>query len=244
MRIDLNIDAAESPADLELFSVATSVNLACGFHAGDTTLMLRAAIRAAELGILIGAHPGYADRAGFGRIEHGHTPARIEADTLQQLRTLDAIIRRVGAVITHVKPHGALYNRVAVDPEAARAVARAAAAFRPGLKLYALGGPGFGSIVEAVGDLEVTPVPEAFPDRAYMSNGTLAPRQLQGALITSPAAAAAQAVAFATGGSISTLDGGSLSIEAATLCVHGDGPAALETARAIRRSLDRLVQDA
>src|SRR5690554_6702242 len=128
-------------ADLDLFPLATSVNLACGFHAGDAALMLRAASRAAELGILIGAHPGYADRAGFGRVEHGHSAARIESDTLQQLRTLDSVVRRVGAEITHVKPHGALYNRVAADPDAARAVARAAAAFRPGLKLYALAGP-------------------------------------------------------------------------------------------------------
>jgi UPF0271 protein len=239
--IDLNADAGESfgswrmGRDEELFPLVSSVNIACGFHAGDPATMVRAVRLARSSGTAIGAHPGYPDRVGFGRRELGIDAEQAHADTLYQIGAIDAIVRAQGRALQHVKPHGALYLQMLRDEGLARAVAAAVRAFDRQLPLLVLGGSQMQRAAEAEG---VRTIREAFPDRGYLANGLLAPRSMSGSLIRDPARAAARAVAMTRGEPVATVDGRELVLEPQTLCIHGDTPESVEIARAVRLALE------
>ena len=230
--IDLNADLGEGgPADDELLAVVTSASLACGFHAGDPDGILESLGKAARAGVVVGAHPSYADRQGFGRRELDVGPAAVHAGVVYQIGALDALARAAGTAVRYVKPHGALYNRAAADPEVADALIRAVAdtGARP---LLALAGSPLVGWARAAG-LEVHE--EGFADRAYGADGTLVPRAEPGALIDSVPAAVEQALALAGGGGQAAV--GAVRPAVSSLCVHGDTPGALGMARAVRAAL-------
>jgi len=239
--IDLNADAGESFGrwqlghDEALFPLLTSVNLATGFHAGDPRVMLRSIQLAKQHGVAVGAHPGFPDLVGFGRRDLAITPEEAYTDVLYQIGAISAFLRVEGLPLHHVKPHGALYLRMLKDEGLARAVAQAVKDYDPELPLVLLGGTPMEEAAKAVG---VRYVREAFPDRAYLSDGRLAPRSMEGALIRDPKRAAERAVAMVLEGEIEALDGGRVRVQAETLCVHGDNPEAVEIARAVRAALE------
>jgi UPF0271 protein len=241
LRIDLNADAGESfgpwplGRDAELFEVVSSVNLACGFHAGDPSTMRRSVALAKAKGVAVGAHPGFPDLVGFGRREMALVPEELYADVLYQLGALAAFVRAGGLALHHVKPHGALYLRMARDEASATAVAQAVRDFEATLPLVVLGGT---VMEEAAKRAGVPVVLEAFPDRGYLASGQLAPRGMAGALVREPAEAARRAVKMVLEHRVEALDGGTVPIEAQTLCIHGDNPEAVEIARAVRRALE------
>lgn len=222
MTVDLNIDVGEGgPHDAALLALATSANIACGGHAGGGAVLRDALAMATRAGVAIGAHPGYGDRANFGRIETGESPAAIAAGVRRQLCDfLDAH----GAAPHHVKPHGALYHRADADADAARAICEVILDLAPTARVYAFAGGGLAMAATSAG---LVPCGEGFIDRTYASDGRLVPRTLPGATIESPEAAAAQALRLASDPRI------------ATLCIHGDGPHAIETLRAARHALTR-----
>ncbi|HEY8513917.1 MAG TPA: 5-oxoprolinase subunit PxpA [Candidatus Binatia bacterium] len=233
-RIDLNADVGEGYADAEVMPFVTSANVACGAHAGDAATMRATVLLARAHGVAVGAHPGFPDRAGFGRTITTRSPEEIERLVVEQVERLAAIAARQGVTLAHVKPHGALYNLAAVDDEVADAVARATARVLPGTRLFGLAGSRGLERARAAG---LVAVAEAFADRAYLEDGTLAPRTLPGAVIEDPRRTAERAVRLACEGRIETLDGDELALEADTLCLHGDTPGAGATARAVHAAL-------
>lgn len=242
--IDLNADAGESfghwqvADEAALFPQLSSVNLACGFHAGDPLTMQRSVALAKRLGVAIGAHPGFDDKPGFGRRDIAATGEQIFTDTLYQLGALQAFLKGEGLPMHHVKAHGALYLKMMKDEETARAFSEAVATFNQKLALVVLAGKG-GELMQKVGqELGLRVVSEAFPDRAYLANGQLAPRSLPGSVLDEPELIAQRAVMLAKGEAITALDGGEVSVRAETLCLHGDNPHAPKTAAAVRQALE------
>jgi 5-oxoprolinase (ATP-hydrolysing) subunit A len=237
--IDLNADVGEGCAsDVDLVPLVTSANIACGAHAGDRDTMRRAVELALRSGAAIGAHPGFADRENFGRRELSISPAAAAGLVVGQARILMEVASELGARVGHVKLHGALYNMAARDRALAEAVASALAeesrSSGSRLILVALAG----SVLASVGrDLGLRVVGEAFADRTYRRDGTLTPRSEQGAVIGDADAAARQAVRIARDGSVAAADGAEVRVEAGTICLHGDGPSAVEFARRVRREL-------
>ncbi len=227
--IDLNADVGESFGpwpmghDEALMSVASSVNIACGFHAGDPVVIAATIDRALRAGLAIGAHPGYPDREGFGRRELVMSPAELEASVLYQVAAVAGMVRALGGKLVHVKAHGALYNRAAIDAGIATAIARAVRQYSPDLVLF---GPPRSQLMAAADEAGLRRAAEGFADRAYEPDGSLRSRRLEGALLTDPALAAAQAVALARAGQVQTL------------CVHSDTPGAPEIAKAVRSALE------
>ncbi|MDQ1012418.1 UPF0271 protein [Streptomyces sp. V4I23] len=239
--IDLNADLAEGfgrwtlTDDEAMLSVVTSANVACGFHAGDPSIMHRVCDTAAERGVRIGAQVSYRDLAGFGR-RAMDVPAQELADEITyQIGSLQVFARAAGADVAYVKPHGALYNRVVFDHEQAAAVAagvRLADATLPVLCLP-------GSAMHAEARLVRLPaVEEAFVDRAYTAEGTLVPRATPGAVLTSAQQVARRAVDLARKGCVDSLDGETVPVRARSLCLHGDTPGAVELAKHVRRALE------
>ena len=241
--VDLNADAGEAfghwrVADEDaLFPSLTSTNLACGFHAGDPLTMQRSVWRAKRFGVAVGAHPGFPDLVGFGRRDLAASPEEVRADVLYQLGALAAFLRAEGMTMHHVKAHGALYFKMMREPETARAVAEAVATFDAGLPLVVLAGAGGAVMQTEAAATGLRVVTEAFPDRAYLKDGRLAPRTVEGALLSDPERIAERAVEMATGAQLAALDGGSVVLAADTLCLHGDHPQAAQTAQAVRRAL-------
>lgn len=240
MNIDLNADAGESFGnwklghDEALFPLVTSVNLACGFHAGDP-LTIREAVRLARhTGTAVGAHPGFADLAGFGRRELAATPEEVYADVLYQIGAIAGFLRVEGLPLHHVKAHGALYNRAARDRGTARAVAQAIRDFDPAVPMVVLPGT---PLEEAALEFDLRAVREAFPERGYTADGRLAGRGTEGAVIHDPKVAAARAVQMVTQGKVIAVDGSEVGLSCQTLCIHGDNPNAPEIARHIREAL-------
>lgn len=238
--IDLNADVGEGVgSDAALVPLVSSVNIACGAHAGDEASMRETIRLALRHGIGIGAHPGFADREHFGRRELAVSPADAAELVVSQVARLQAVAAGLGARVGHIKLHGALYNMAARDLALAAAVAAAIALHRdrsggPPV-LYALAG----SLLVAEGrraGLRV--LGEGFADRAYRADGSLQPRTEPGAVIEDPGATAEQALLIATGHVTVGRDGSTIPIDAETLCVHGDSPAAVASARAIRERLD------
>lgn len=242
-RIDLNADAGESfgpwrmGSDERLFPSLSSVNVACGFHAGDPVTMDRTVGLAREHGVAVGAHPGFPDTAGFGRRDLAMSPAELHAAVVYQLGALDAFVRRHGARLHHVKVHGALHHRIARDADAADAAAGAVAAFDPDLPFVVLGGPG-GTVMRSAAERHgLRAVAEAFPDRAYLPDGRLAPRSQEGALLHEAEQIAERAVRMALHGEVEATDGTVVRLDVATLCIHGDTPGAHDSARTVRTAL-------
>ena len=235
MRIDLNCDLGEGTgADADLMPLITSANIACGGHIGDAATMKTAVELAHSHGVTIGAHPSLADRAGFGRRELAVDVASVRALVGDQIRALQSVARACGARVTHVKPHGALYNMAARDATLARAIAEAARECDSALVLVGLADSHLIAEGRACG-LRVAA--EAFADRRYQPDGSLVPRSLPGAVLDHEADVEAQALGLARDGLVLCADGTSLAIRADTLCVHGDGPRAVQSLRAIRAAL-------
>ncbi|HAR69083.1 MAG TPA: LamB/YcsF family protein [Thermus scotoductus] len=241
MFVDLNVDAGESYGtftyghDREIFPLVTSVNLACGFHGGSPTRIREAVALAKAHGVAVGAHPGFPDLVGFGRRDMALSPEEVYADLLYQIGALYAFLKTEGLSLHHVKPHGALYLRACRDRETARAIAEAVKAFDPEVPLVVLPGTVYEEEARRAG-LRV--VLEAFPERAYLRNGQLAPRSLPGSWISDPKEAARRALRMVLEGKVEALDGGEVEVKAETLCIHGDNPNAPEVALAVRKALE------
>jgi UPF0271 protein len=239
--IDLNGDLGESfgrwqlGSDPDLLTHLSSANLACGFHAGDPSAIRRAVRAATDHSVAIGAHPGYPDLRGFGRIAMALPPTAVRDDVLYQLGALFAICRAEGATLRHVKAHGALYHAVAHDPDTALAFADAVASFDPGLVVVL---PAHAPTREIIEDAGLPTLREAFLDRGYLSDGRLVPRGRPGDLLHDTDAVVERALALALGGVVRCHDGHELGIEADTLCLHGDGAEAAALARAVRHALE------
>jgi len=241
MVIDLNSDLGESFGhwrlgdDAALLRVVSSANVACGFHAGDPRVM-RATVKAARAaGVAVGAHPGYPDRRGFGRVPMTLPPDVVRDDVLYQVGALAAIAAAEGVRLAHVKPHGALYGAMAADAAVALAVASAVAEADAELPLMVLAGSAAERTLEAAG---VPLLREGFLDRAYLPNGSLAPRGTPGALHDDPDTVVAQALALALEGRVRATDGSELHLSVESLCIHGDTPAAVAMARRVRAALE------
>jgi 5-oxoprolinase (ATP-hydrolysing) subunit A len=227
--IDLNADVGEGfgtwpmGADEALIPIVTSVNVACGFHAGDPLVIDRTIRLALAAGVAIGAHPGYPDREGFGRRDLAMSADELEAAVLYQVAALAGMVAAAGGRLRHVKAHGALYNRAAVDPAVAEPIARAVRRLSADLVLV---GPPDSALLGAGAVAGLRTAAEGFADRAYEADGSLRSRRLSDAVHTDPDVAAAQAVALAA------------DARYATLCVHGDTPGAAAIASAVRAALE------
>lgn len=233
--VDLNADLGEGcGSDDELLDLVSSASIACGAHAGDEGTMLATIESAMARGVSIGAHPGYPDRESFGRAESG-APGFAIADMVRaQLDVFAKACSRAGAAFTHVKPHGAMYNRAMHDKDAADAIARAVSSFDASLVVLGMPGSALLAACKAVG---LGTAREAFLDRAYASATALAARGAAGAVITDPARAAKRAEEIAVGGYVTAIDGTKLGVRADSLCVHGDHPHAVSLLRAARERL-------
>lgn len=231
-KIDLNADLGEGgSADDALMTLVSSVNIACGFHAGDAQTMLTSVRNAIKYGVAIGAHPGFSDRANFGRTAMDLPPETVYAQTLYQIGALDAIVRAQQGVLCHVKPHGMLYNQAAKEPALADAIARAVRDYNPHCILVGLAGS---ELIRAGARLGLTTRQEVFADRGYQADGSLVPRTQPGALITSEPQALAQTLEMVRLGQVTTIDGTTAKVQADTVCLHGDGEHALAFARRLR----------
>ena len=243
--VDLSADLGEDDAggggagqgarEGALLDLVTTVHIACGFHAGDASTMRRTAAAAVAAGVTVGAHPSYPDRDGFGRRAMDISAWRVADDLLYQVAALDGLAQREGGTVRSVKPHGALYHRVAVDAECARAVAEALGAYRPGLRLVVPSGSPILPVLDGTG---VVTLQEAFCDRAYRPDGGLVDREEPGAVISDPGRAASQARLLVMGRRVRAVDGTEIPLAAQTLCVHGDTPGALAVAGSVRAALD------
>lgn len=241
--IDLNCDMGESfgawtmGRDAELMDFVSSVNIACGFHAGDASVMRRTVETAIGKGVAVGAHPGYPDLQGFGRRAIAFSPDEVFDIVLYQVGALKGICEALGARLRHVKPHGALYNTAAKDAALANAIARAVRAIDPEMVLFGLSGSLLISEAEATG---LRTASEVFADRTYQPDGSLTPRSRPDALITDAGEAAGQALQMVTKNSVTATTGENVPLRAETVCIHGDGQNALGFAKAI---LEKLLQN-
>ncbi|CAA7599535.1 LamB/YcsF family [Acididesulfobacillus acetoxydans] len=240
MHVDLNSDLGESfgmfkvGRDEEILRLVSSANIACGFHAGDFSVMHRTIRLAAAGGAALGAHPGLPDLQGFGRRWLGYAPAEVYDLVLYQIGALAALAKGEGLVLRHVKPHGALYNRAAVDPEIAAAVAAAVRDFSPALRLF---GPSGSRLIEAGAEAGLATVSEVFADRNYNEDGTLVSRGQPGAMLHDPEEIARRVAGMVKSGKVRSITGQTIALKVETICLHGDEPGALSAAQAIREVL-------
>jgi len=237
--IDLNADLGEddSPAgiarDIAIMDIVSSCNIACGGHAGSPRTMRIMLTAAGSRHIAPGAHPSYPDRDGFGRQSMDISLEELEACLTSQLHDITSIAEQVGVPLTHLKPHGALYNDAQDDPDLATLLVEMAA--RTGLTLVGMPGS---LIQEMAAERNVCFIAEAFIDRRYTGKGRLVPRSEAGAVIAEEDQRIAQGLALARGTALTTRDGTMLKIEAQTLCLHSDSDGALESARKMRIALE------
>lgn len=241
LTLDLNCDMGESfgqyvmGQDAEIMPFISSANIACGFHGGDPSVMARTVKLALTHGVAIGAHPGLPDLVGFGRRNMSISPQEAREIMLYQMGALDAFVKAEGGSLHHVKPHGALYNMAATSPTLADAIAQAIAEYNPALILYGLSGS---ELIEAGSRAGLTTASEVFADRSYQSNGQLTPRNQSGALIESTEEALEQVWQMISQGEVTSTDGKKVSLQADTLCIHGDGAHALDFVRACQSYLE------
>lgn len=239
--IDLNSDVGESFGrwtlgdDAALMPLITSANVACGFHAGDPRTLQATCAAAVDHGVTVGAQVGYRDLAGFGRRFIDIEPADLIADVIYQIGALQALAGAAGTVVRYVKPHGALYNAVVHHREQAIAVVEAVRVVDPSLALVGLPGSAILELAAAAG---LRTVREAFADRAYTPQGTLISRREPGATLHDPDLVAARMVRLVTDGVIAAADGTDVAVAADSICVHGDGPGAVDLARRVRAALE------
>lgn len=238
--IDLNCDMGEVPEAIvdgsqeSLMPSLTSVNVACGGHAGDLQTMRATIDQALRWGVAVGAHPGYPDRVNFGRVELNLTPEVIADSIFDQVRALADVAAECGVKLTHVKPHGALYNQAAVNPVLARAIAEGVARWNREVVLVGLAGSQMMNVFQEAGFRAAA---EAFADRRYEADGTLRSRKFKDALISDPLEAAKQALSIAQRGMVIALDGTQVATDAQTICIHGDSPGAPQIAAAVAHAL-------
>lgn len=238
--IDLNSDVGESFGnwtlgdDAAMFLSVTSANVACGFHAGDPSVIRRTCREAADAGVVIGAHVGYRDLAGFGRRFLDIQPNELADDVVYQIGALQALAAAEGVKVRYVKPHGGLYNAIIHHTAQAQAVVDAVKAVDPGLPIMGLPGS---EVLRLAGEAGLRAVTEAFADRAYNPDGTLVSRSEPEAVLTNPAEVAEHVLRMATEGSVRTIDGSNLKIRAESICVHGDSPGAVAMAAAVKSAL-------
>jgi UPF0271 protein len=238
--MDLNSDVGESFGrwtlgdDQAMFRSVTSANVACGFHAGDPSVIRSTCRKAAEAGVVIGAHVGYRDLAGFGRRFLDIDPNELADDVVYQIGALQALAAVEGARVKYVKPHGGLYNAIVHHTAQARAVVSAVKSVDPGLPIMGLPGSEVLRLAEAAG---LRAVPEAFADRAYTPEGTLVSRSLPGSVLEDPAQVAEHVLRMATESAVRAVDGSILRIRAESICVHGDSPGAVAMAAAVKSAL-------
>ncbi|SFM16189.1 5-oxoprolinase subunit PxpA [Variovorax sp. OV329] len=238
MEIDLNADLGEGAgSDEALLGLVSSANIACGWHAGDAKTMQQCVRWALEHGVAIGAHPSFPDRENFGRSTMHLPPEEITANVLYQIGALAAIVKAEGGTLSHVKPHGQLYNQAVKEPELAEAIVDAVRRFDPSLKFFGLAGSG---MIDAAVRAGLTPVEEVFADRGYMPDGSLVPRSQPGALIEDEEDSLAQTLSLVRDHQVRAIDGSTVSVNAQSVCLHGDGAHALAFARRIR---DRLTAE-
>jgi len=231
--INLNADVGEGFDDAPLIALVASVNIACGGHTGDHESMKRACRLALERGVTIGAHPSFRDRDNFGRRPMEVDPAALRSQIAAQIQRLADAAAETGSIVSHVKPHGALYNMAVVRRDYADAIAETMAALDPRMVLLALPG----SMMEAAARAcDIPFVAEGFADRAYAPDGTLMPRGEAGAVLADPQAAAAQAVMLLKEGKVGTANG-PIALPCRSLCLHGDEPQAQAVAMAVREAL-------
>lgn len=241
-QVDLNCDLGESFGaytmgnDEEILDLITSANIACGFHAGDPSVMKKTVRMALEKDVGIGAHPGTPDLAGFGRRALAISAEEAYDLTMYQIGALDAFIRSEGGNMQHVKPHGALYNMAAKDASLAEAIAEAVYAINPELILFGLSGS---ELVKAGEKIGLRAASEVFSDRTYQPDGSLTNRREVNALITDPDLATAQVVRMVKEGKVRTVEGTEFSLPSDTVCIHGDGATALEFARRLKERLPK-----
>jgi len=241
--LDLNSDLGEGYGrwalgdDAALLEVVTSANVACGFHAGDPATIDRTVRTAVERGVAVGAQVSYPDLVGFGRREIDVPPDELTADVLYQLGALEAFAKAAGSRVRYVKPHGALYNRIARDPVQAAAVVEAIRRYDPALPLLTLPGS---VAMEAAGEAGIPSVGEGFADRAYTAEGRLVSRREPGAVLHDPEQVAARAVVMAIEHRVEAAGGEQVAVEVRSLCVHGDTPGAVDLARAVRTALEHV----
>lgn len=239
--MDLNCDMGEGFGawkmgdDAAMLAVVTSANIACGFHAGDPAGLLDTLRLAAARGVAVGAHVGYHDLAGFGRRQMDVAPRDLTAETIYQIGALSALAQAAGTRVAYVKPHGALYNTIAWGGPQAEAVIAGIRAVDPALPLLALAGAPVLAMAERAG---LRPVAEIFADRAYLPDGRLMPRDRPGAVLHDPDQIAARMLRFVETGQIAADDGSALRLQGDSICLHGDSPAAVAAAQAIRRLFD------
>ena len=238
-QIDLNADVGEGQpeTDAALLQLVTSANVACGLHAGDAHSMRATVALAVSYGVAVGAHPGYDDREGFGRRPMQLVAEEINDLLLYQLGALHAIARAAGAMLSHVKPHGALYNQAETDGPLAVAIIAAVRAFDPNLRLVGRAGSATARAAAAVGHPFT---PEAFADRRYRADGSLLPRSEPGAVLNDPDDVARQVGSLVTQGEVVASDGSRVPVAFETLCLHGDTPGSAVLVARIRRELRAL----
>jgi UPF0271 protein len=244
-RLLLNCDIGESfgnwtmGLDTEVMPFIDCANIACGFHAGDPSIMRKTVRLALSNGVQIGAHPAYQDLVGFGRRSMAYTAQELQDIVHYQIGALDGICRAQGARVSYVKPHGAMYNDMMANPAQLRAVLQAVASYDRELPLMLMATRD-NSAAQRLGDeYGVTLWFEAFADRAYDSAGMLVSRQLPGAVHHDPETIIEQALTIARGGNLTARDGSALHLQANTLCVHGDNASSVAAVRRIREALDQ-----
>lgn len=242
--IDLNSDLGESFGpwkmgdDAEMLAIVTSANVACGFHAGDPSGILRTLKAAKSNNVRVGAHIGYRDLVGFGRRNMDPTDAELTGDAIYQIGALQGLAKAAGTRVVYVKPHGALYNTIAHDMRQAKAIIEAIKAIDSELVLMALSGSPLVFFARQAG---LNVVSEAFADRAYASDGTLVSRREKGAVLSDPDMVAARMVKFVETGKITAIDGKEISLDAQSICLHGDSPSAVLMAKAVKATLERAA---
>ncbi len=233
--IDLNCDVGEGCGnDPELIGLVSSANIACGVHAGDIDTMRRTVDLAIKHDVAIGAHPGYPDRENFGRLPMTLSASEIKRIVTDQIATLSEIARSAGGQLGHVKPHGALYNQSARDPELAATIASAVSEFDSKIILFGLSGSH--SITEAQ-KIGLRTASEVFADRTYQTDGSLTPRSKPNALIHDDEAASTQVLDMIKYGRVRSVDAIMIPIIAETVCIHGDSEKAVILARTIKSRL-------
>ncbi|WP_426228446.1 LamB/YcsF family protein [Pseudarthrobacter sp. DSP2-3-2b1] len=238
--IDLNSDVGESFGrwtlgdDNAMFASVSSANVACGFHAGDPSVIRRTCREAAAAGVAIGAHVGYRDLAGFGRRFLDISPSELADDVVYQIGALQALAAAERTKVRYVKPHGGLYNAIVAHTAQAQAVVDAVKSVDPSLPIMGLPGSEVLRLTELAG---MRAVSEAFADRAYNPDGTLVSRSLPGAVPEDPQQVAEHVLRMATESAVRAIDGSVLKIRAESICVHGDSPGAVAMATAVKSAL-------
>lgn len=240
-RVDLNCDLGESFGayqignDEEILNFVTSVNVACGFHAGDASVMRKTVKLALEKKVKIGAHPGLQDLIGFGRRNMNISPQEAYDIVIYQIGALHGFLQSEGGSMQHIKPHGALYNMAAKNKELATAIAEAVYKVNPELILFGLSGS---ELIQAGQEIGLKTASEVFADRTYQLDGSLTSRKEKNAFVENDDAAVAQVIRMVKEGKVLSQQGTDISLKADTICIHGDGPHALTFAQHVKKSLE------